>query len=79
MANGNDFFQKMCKEALDEMASGSHGTWRDMPSNILFLACFGMLFNHLYHRMIRPLQIVAGCAVTASLGYIISLIMSKMA
>ena len=57
--SNNDFFQKMCKEALEELTSGEK-SWRAIETNTLFLACVGMVSNHLIHRITRPLWFVAG-------------------
>lgn len=57
--NGDDFFKGMTKEAIEELVSGRRGTWRDVTPNVLILACFGMLTNHLSHRIVRPLWFFA--------------------
>lgn len=74
MALDNGFFQKMCNEAMEELTSGKK-TWRDVETNVLILACFGMMFNHLSHKIARPLWWVAGSAVTAAIGYIVHLVL----
>ncbi len=55
---GNDFYERMCKEAQEELASGEKG-WREAPTNVLLLACFGLLTNHLTHKITRPLWVTA--------------------
>ena len=55
MNNRNDFFAKMCKEALEELASGKK-SWKEIETNTLFLACFGILYNSLMHKLARPLR-----------------------
>lgn len=55
----NDLFQRMCKEAQDEIAAGDKG-WKDAETNTLLLACFGLLTNHLTHKLSRPLWFFAG-------------------
>jgi len=67
--SGNDFFQRMTKEALEELAGGEKG-WREADPNTLILACFGMLSNHLIHNLARPLWFFAGC-VAAGLVWLI--------
>ena len=67
-----DFFQKMCKEAEDEVASGEKG-WRELAPNVLILACFAMLTNHLSHKLTRPLWFFAGTIFTGVVGYLIHL------
>lgn len=71
MHNSNDFFTKMCKEAMNELASGKEGTWRDIPTNTLFLAAFGMLFNHMAQRVVRPLYIMAFSVLAGVIAFII--------
>ena len=68
----NDFFQKMCKEAQEELASGEKG-WKEADSNTLLLACFGMLSNHLSHSLTKPLWFFAGTIATGVVGYLIHL------
>lgn len=65
MNGGNDFFRKMCKEAAEDLASGEKG-WKDVDTNTLFLAAFGMLYNHLISSISRPLWFFAG-SVTAGI------------
>ncbi|MBA7608652.1 hypothetical protein ES703_15831 [subsurface metagenome] len=72
----NDFFTRMCKEARDELASGEK-SWREIETNTLFLACFGMLYNQLMHKLAYPLRWLAGCAVAAVITYIVSVILSS--
>jgi len=50
----NDLFRRMTREAMEELANGDMG-WRKVDSNILMMACFGMLYNHLGSRIVRPL------------------------
>lgn len=68
--NGNDFFKRMYKEAIDELASGEKG-WKDTDTNTLFLACFGMLTNHLTHKVTRPLWFFAGSVFLGLVTYVI--------
>ena len=70
----NGFFQKMCKEAEDELASGEKG-WRAADSNTLILACFGMLNNHLAHTITKPLWWCVGVVATGVIGGLITLFM----
>lgn len=62
----NDFFLRMCREAQDEIASGEKG-WKEADTNTLLLACFGMLTNHLTHKLSRPLWFFAS-AVAVGVG-----------
>ncbi len=68
-----DFFMKMCKEAIDELASGEKG-WREAEPNTLLLACFGMLSNHLTSRIVRPLWWSASAIGAGVIGWLISLV-----
>ncbi len=71
----NDFFGRMCKEAQDEIASGEKG-WKEADTNTLLLACFGLLTNHLTHKLARPLWWFAGSVVAGVITYIVSAILS---
>lgn len=75
MNGRNSIFERMIKEAEEELASGEKG-WREVDTNTLFLACFGMLYNSLMHKLARPLRWLAGCAVAAVITYIVSSILS---
>lgn len=70
----NDFFQRMCKEAQDEIASGEKG-WKEADTNTLLLACFGLLTNHLTHNLARPLWFFASSIFLGITAYIIFAIM----
>ena len=67
MNGNNGFFQRMCKEAADELAQGDRG-WKDMDSNTLTMACFHYLFNHMTHKITRPLWFAAGAVTTWAVG-----------
>ncbi len=69
----NDFFARMCKEAQDEIASGEKG-WKEADTNTLLLACFGLLTNHLTHKLATPLWWFAGAVGAASITFIVSVI-----
>ena len=71
MADGNDFFKRMCKEAQEDLASGRKG-WREADNNTLLLACFGMLSNHLAHSVTKPLWFFAGSMFCGVVGYLIT-------
>lgn len=75
MNEKNGILERMFKEAIEELASGEKG-WRDIETNTLFLACFGMLYNQLMHKLARPLRWLAGCAVAAVITFIVSVILS---
>ncbi len=70
MANHDDFFTKMCREATDELASGEVG-WKSAEPNTLILACFGMLMNHPGTRIVKPLWFFAGTMFAGVVGYFI--------
>lgn len=69
MASENNFFFKMCDEAQEELASGKK-SWREIDTNTLILACFGLLANHLTHKITRPLWFFAGAVVMGVISYI---------
>ena len=74
--NSNDvIFTKMCKEAIEELAHGDK-SWKDIETNTLLLACVGMVYNSLMHKLAYPLRWLAGCAVAAVITYIVSVILS---
>ena len=75
MNGGNDFFQKMCKEATDELANGEKG-WRDAHPNTLILAAFNMLSNHLTSRIIKPLWFFSSTVFVGVVAFVINLIAS---
>ena len=73
MNHYNDFFARMCKEATEELASGEKGTnWKDAATNTLLLACFGMLYNHLSSRIVKPLWFFASSVLVAVIWVITS-------
>ena len=71
----NDFFARMCKEAQDEIASGDKG-WKEADTNTLLLACFGLLTNHLTHKLSRPLWWFAGAVSVGIVAYIVDAVLS---
>ena len=70
----NDFFNRMCKEAQDEIAGGDKG-WKEADTNTLLLACFGMLTNHLTHNLARPLWFFASSVFVGVIGYLINTVL----
>jgi len=70
----NDFFDRMCKEAQDEIASGDKG-WKEAETNTLLLACFGVLSNRLTHKLAKPLWFFASCVAVAVVTFIIKSIL----
>ena len=70
----NDFFYRMTKEAIEELANGEKG-WKDADTNTLILGCFGMLTNHLTHKLARPLWWFAGAISAGVIAYIVRLIL----
>ena len=71
----NDFFKNMCKEALDEISSGEKG-WKQADTNTLLLACFGLLTNHLTHKITRPLWFFASSVAAGVIAFIVKSILS---
>lgn len=70
MDHDNDFFKRMTKEALDELASGKK-SWKEIDTNTLVLACFGVLSNHLTAKLVKPLWFFASCVCAGAAGYIV--------
>lgn len=70
MSAQNDFFTRMCREAQDELARGDR-SWRDIGTNTLVLACFGMLSNHLTTKLSRPLWFFATAVASGAIAYIV--------
>lgn len=66
----NGLFQKMGKEAMEELANGERG-WREAPPNVLIMACFGMLTNHLSTKLLRPIWFAACSISAAAIVYIV--------
>lgn len=72
MPNTDDFFMNMCKKAMQELSSGEEGTnWKDIDTNTLFLAAFGMLYNHMAKKVVRPLYLLAFSVLAGVIAYII--------
>ncbi len=72
MGHGNDFFARMCKEAMEELASGDK-TWKEIETNTLLLACVGMVLNHVTHKVTKPLWFFAGSVFCGVVGWLISI------
>ena len=70
--SSNDFFLRMCKEAQDELAQGNK-SWKEIDSNTLLLASFGILINHLAHTLSRPLWFFASSVFAGVIGYLVKL------
>lgn len=70
MDKANDFFQRMTKEAIEDLAGGERG-WREVDTNTLLLACFGMLSNHLASKVVRPLWAFAITVGAGVVSYIV--------
>lgn len=70
MQDSNGFFMKMCQEAQDELARGKK-SWKDIDTNTLVLACFGLLSNHLTHKLAKPLWFFAGAFASGIVSYIL--------
>ena len=66
----NDFFDRMCQEAQDEIASGEKG-WKEADTNTLLLACFGLLTNHLTHKITRPFWFFASSVAAGVIALIV--------
>lgn len=69
----NGFFQRMCREAAEDLASGDKG-WKEVDTNTLVLACFNMLSNHLAHTISRPLWFAASCVCAAVVAFVLNLL-----
>ncbi len=74
MANG--LFERMCKEAQNEIAAGDKG-WKEADTNTLLLACFGLLTNHLTHKITRPLWFFAASVATGVIAFIIKAVIES--
>jgi len=73
--NNSDFFTRITRQAMNELAKGEVSI-KDTPTNTLLLACFGMLTNHLMHKLARPLWWFAGAVTAGVITYIVSVILS---
>ena len=68
----NGMFERMCKEAQNELASGKSGTsWREVSPNILIMACFGALQDALSRKLTKPLWVAGSALVTGVIWLII--------
>lgn len=72
----NDFFSKMTKEAIEELASGEKG-WREASPNTIIMAGFGMLYNHLASRLVKPLWWFAGSVSAGVITYIVMVVLGS--
>lgn len=70
MDSSNNFFTRMCREAQGELASGKK-SWKEIDTNTLILACFGMLSSHLTNKLTKPLWFFASCVCAGVIGYIV--------
>lgn len=68
---GDNLFDRMCKEAMETIAQGSQG-WKEMDTNTLILACFGMVTNHMTAKVVRPLWFFASTVFAGFIWYIVS-------
>ena len=73
----NDFFNRMCKEAQDEIASGDKG-WKEADTNTLLLACFGLLTNHLSHKITELSKPLWVFAYTVAGGIVATLVLRAL-
>ena len=71
----NGFFKKMTQDAIDELAEGNI-SWREVSPNVLIMACFGMLTNHLSHKFLKPMWFFVGAVGTGVIWLIISSVFS---
>lgn len=70
--NGHDVvFQTMMKEAMDELSCGKKG-WKELDSNTLIMACFGLLTQHLSQKLEKPIWIFSGSVSSGVVWYIVS-------
>ncbi len=70
----NGLFRRMCREAIEEISSGEKG-WKEVETNTLLMACFGMLTNHLMHNIARPLWFASSAVFVGIVGYLTNLIL----
>ena len=73
-SSNNDFFQRMCRDAAEELASGRQG-WHAMETNTLLMACFHLLTNHLTHAITKPLWFFAGSVASGVIFYIVQAVL----
>ncbi len=74
--SNDDFLMRMCREAADDLASGKK-SWREIETNTLFLACVGMVMNHLSTRIVKPLWFAAGSVFCGVVGWLNSLALGR--
>ena len=66
----NGFFNGICRKAAEELVDGGEG-WRELPPNVVILAGFHLLTNHLTHNLARPLWFFASSVVIGIISYIV--------
>ena len=67
----NDFFDRMCHEAQDEIAHGDKG-WKQSDTNTLLLACFGMLNDNITRQVSKPVWALSGSLMAASVALVVT-------
>ena len=72
----NGMFNRMCKEAQNELADGDKG-WREVSPNVLIMACFGALNSSLAAKFTKPLWFAGGVLASGVLWLIFSDIFLK--
>ncbi len=71
----NGFFDRMAKEAMDEIASGNQG-WKEANPNVLLMAAFGLLSQHLSKKIATPLWWFAGSVSAVVIAYIVNIVIA---
>ncbi len=69
----NGMFEQMCKSAAEELAGGGEG-WRELPPNVIMLACFHLLTNHFTHKLQeikKPLYFLGSCFCAAAIAVLL--------
>jgi len=70
MNDHDTFFRRMTQEAMEDLTSGKQG-WREVSPNVLTLACFGMLYNHLSSKIVKPLWFFTASVMGGVTWYVV--------
>ncbi len=64
----NGLWAKMGKDAMDKLAKGQ---WETVSPNVLIMACFHLLTNHLVHKILRPMWAIVWVIAGSALWWVV--------
>ena len=65
----NGLWNNMGKQAINKL---SEGNWETVSPNVLIMACFHLLTNHLAHKFLRPMWAFVGVVAAGVLWWAVS-------